>query len=734
MAWTDSNASPNALETKGGLPSQKAAASQDPWLKLANDALEKATTYADNNYRKQMEDGLRMFNNQHPRDSKYNSEVYKYRSKIFRPKSRSVVRKHEATAAAAFFSNPDYMSLDPLDEENDDQIASASIMKELLQYRLGSTKRGIHWFLTTLGAFQDSMTVGICASFQYWDYKVETRKVKKQAEFMGLTFDFEVEEEVVLEDKPCCEVLQVEHLLFDPGAKWFDVINTSPYVILKMPMYLRDVLDRMEDGYGRGEAPWKKLDKARLLQARISEDNPVQQARDGRKQDPNTQTSTVNEFDKVMVHLNFVKTEDGCFAYYTLKDLELLSEPVSIEEAFLHGEIPITLGFCVLETHKAVPNGLIGIGHQLQSEANEVVNQRLDNVKFVLNKRYLVRRGSQVDVEGILRNVPGGVTMVSDIEKDIKELVWNDVTASAYQEQDRLNADFDDLTGGGLNPGSVMTNRKLNETVGGMKMLAAGGNAITEYTITIFKETWVEPTLRQIIKLEQHYETDEVILAVAAKRAGQFQRFNMSQDLDKLLQQDLTLSVNIGMGATDPEARFQRFMQALGAYSQLAQQGPPDLNLLEARKELFGLAGFKDSKRFFGKADPRWTQAQQMLQQAEQIGQQVVDKAKDRLLRGQMQLERKEMQLELRELQASGDSPEMKERELMLEHKLKVWDANFEHELEMRKLDQEMMLARREAQQDMHIRGMEAMQGARHKEQMHQKKLREPAKQPETRH
>jgi hypothetical protein len=63
-------------------------------------------TYFDNNYRKQWEDNLRMFQSKHPRDSKYMSEAYKYRSRIFRPKSRSVVRKNEATAALAFFSNP----------------------------------------------------------------------------------------------------------------------------------------------------------------------------------------------------------------------------------------------------------------------------------------------------------------------------------------------------------------------------------------------------------------------------------------------------------------------------------------------------------------------------------------------------------------------------------------------------------------------------------------------------
>lgn len=672
----------------------------DPWMKLAKDAYSRSTTYFENNYQKQWEDGLRMFNSQHPRDSKYNSDAYKYRSRVFRPKSRSVIRKHEATAAMAFFSNPDVMSIDPVDTENEEQIMSAGVTKELMQYRL---TKSIPWFLTVIGAFQDTMNVGICASFQYWDYQTRKKKVKKSAEFMGLKFDFEVEEEVPIVDKPCCELIPISNIRFDPAAKWYDVVGTSPYLILQLPMYLRDVLDRMERGYGKGDAKWKRLDEKVLLQARVTDHDPIQQARDGRKEDPQSVTSTVNEFDVVMVHLNFLKTEDGCFTYYTLKDQHLLSEPELIDEVFLHGEIPVTIGFCIIETHQAVPKGLVQLGAQLQGEANEIANQRLDNVKLVLNKRYFVRRGSNIDVENLLRNVPGGVSMANDVEKDVREINWADVTQSSFQEQDRLNADFDDLEGGGLNSSSVMTNRRLNETVGGMKMMAQGANSLTEYTIRTFVESWVEPTLRQLVKLEQHYESDEVVIAIAAKRAGVWEKFNRSPDLDKLLKQELTLSINVGMGATDPEARFQRFMHALGAYTQISMQGPPDLDLMETRKELFGLAGFKDSKRFFTQVDPRWAQAKNMLKQAQQVANEVVQGGKDRILRGQMQLQRKQQQLDLRELSMDSEakdlqkSLELEAQKMQGEFALQQQDQQHQHTLQAADAAQNMRLKSQEA-------------------------------------
>lgn len=686
-----------------GSPSNTAAGSSNEWMKLAKDAYSRSTNYFDQNYRKSFEDGLRLFNSQHPRESKYNSDAYKYRSRIFRPKTRSVIRKHEATLETALFSNPDIVSIDPVNEESDTQIVSAAISKELLNYRL---TKSIPWFLTCIGAFQDAMNVGICASFQYWDYATRTQKVKKTARLGELSFEFEIEEEVPIIDKPCCELIPVQNIRFDPAAKWYDVVGTSPYLILELPMYLRDVLDRMEQGYGKGEAPWKQLDKKTLLQARITEPDQIQQARDSKREDPQAQSSTVNEFDVVMVHLNFIKTADGCFAYYTLKDKELLSEPAPIEDVFLPGKIPVVIGFCVIEAHKPVPNGLTHLGAQVQSEANEIANQRLDNVKFVLNKRWVVRRGSNIDVESMLRNVPGGVTMANDVEKDVREINWADVTSSSYQEQDRINADFDGLLGGGLDQGSVMTNRRLNETVGGMRLMAQGANQLTEYTIRIFVETWVEPVLRQLIELEQHYESDEVVLAIAAQKAGQYERFRMSPDLDKLLKQELTLSINVGMGATDPDARFQRFSRAMGTYAQMAQMAPPNANLDEIRAQLFGLAGFRDSKRFFDKqVDPRWAQARQMLQKAESIGQEVVNQSKDRILRGQMQLERKAHQLELRELAMENPQQEMalEMQKLAAEFQMRQREQNFEFMQAQREANQELALERFKAKEQANI-------------------------------
>ncbi len=642
----------NDGSASGGGPAPK----ENEWIKLARDADQRSTTYFDNNFRKPWEDDLRMFQSKHPKDSKYNADSYKYRSRIFRPKSRSVVRKNEATAALAFFSNPDVLNLDPENTDSMEQIIGAELMQHVLQYRLTKT---IPWFLTVIGGYQDAMTVGIVASTQTWRYRqrMEKKMVPALDPLTGAQVGM-VEQEVakVLEDKPQVDLFPVENILFDPAAHWYDVVATSPYIILKIPMYLNDVLDRMDSQDKQGKS-WNRLSKEVILKARVDPDDSMRQARNNAAEDAQSVTSDVNEFDVVMVHLNFIRRGEVCYAYYTLKSTNMLSEPVPVEEMFLHckdGRPPVQIGFCVLETHKAVPTSLIGLGKELQKEANEIVNQRLDNVKYVLNKRSLVRRGANVDVDSLLRNVPGGITMVNDVEKDIREVNWQDVTSSSYQEQNLVNGDFDELAGN-FAQSSVDSNRRLNETVGGMKLMAQGANTMTEYSITVFAKTWMEPVLRQLIKLEAAYETDEVILALAASKAKLFPKYNVSQVTDSMLNQELSLTVNIGQGATDPDSRLQRFTHATQIYTGVEQSGLPDVDLLEFRKEIYGLAGFQNSAKFFKpKIDPQVEQAMKVAHEAEGKAKELIDREKFALLERARKLDEREQKIRLDEAEAQN--------------------------------------------------------------------------------
>lgn len=598
------------------------------WLEIAKNAYSSSTTYIDGNYRKKWEDALRMTQSRHPADSKYLTDTYKHRSKIFRPKSRTLSRKHEAAVASAFFSNNDIISTSAVNNNDKKQAASAALWKEVINYRL---TKSIPWFQTVVGAMQDAMTVGVACSYQYWLYEGdEVTEQQPVTDPMGNLIDDgtgkplmqEVKKTIALKDKPCIELIPVENIRIDPGSSWVNPVESSPYVIRMIPMYICDVKQMMKKiDLKTGSPKWKLLEDGEIRSAMKNDNDSTSQTREQNRQDSkDAGNAPLTDFEIVWVHENFIRLDGREVVYFTLGTEFMLTEAKPLKEVYFHGERPIVMGTCVIETHKVMPDSPVIMGENLQREANEIVNQRLDNVKLVLNKRYIIKRGAQVDIKSLVRNVPGSITMANDINGDVREIEFNDVTGSSYQEQDRINVDYDELTGN-FSQGSVMTNRKMNETVGGMNLISNSANQITEYTIRIFTETWVEPVLRQLIKLEQKYETDEVILAIAASQAKIMDKYGINQVTDDLLNQELTLTVNVGMGATDPQQKLQKFMGAMTAFSNVAQMQLPNLDMQEIGKEVFGLAGYRDGGRFMVDEQQN-AHVQQIIQQAQGMVQQ----------------------------------------------------------------------------------------------------------------
>lgn len=590
------------------------------FLKLAKEAYEASTTYIDANYRKDWDFSIKAFRNEHSSDSKYSQPDYAHRSRLFRPKARSVMRKNEAAGAVALFSNMDVINTQPVNPDSVINVAMADCMKYLIEYRL---THSIPAFPLVMGGIQDAQKQGVVCSYNYWKYQNNNgRKVF---------------------DKPCIELRPVENLRFDPGADWMDVVGTTPYFCDIVPMYVCDVKAMMDSVDDKTNQPkWKKYEDAVIQRARPDEMDSTRQARQGNRQDPlmEKKNETLKSFDIVWVLRWFMRDSQGQdHTFYTLGQEELLTQAKPIDEVYFHGMRPYTLGYAILETHAPLKSTMPVMLKPLIHETNEIANQRLDNVKFVLNKRWLVARGRQVDVQSLVRNVPGGVTLMNDPKNDIVESNWADVTSSSYVEQDRLNADFDDLAGN-FSPNTKFANKGMNDTLGGSRMAAQGAGIMTDYLLRTIIETWWEPTLRQLVLLESYYETDSNVLAVCAQKARLFPKYGFAAVTDDMLMNEVIVSVNVGMGASNPNERFQKFMMATQAAIQLVAQAPPGFNVKEGIKEIYSNAGYRDGSRFFNEQiDPRMQKLMQMVQQAQQVieGKKIEQQA-------QMQLESAKIQ------------------------------------------------------------------------------------------
>ena len=550
----------------------------EEWLTLAKDTFRDSTNYLNSNIRHNWEKAVAHQNSEHANGSKYHSPTYRSRSKTFRPKTRTNNISAEASFAKALFSTSDLVSITPVDDGDPAQIISAEINKQLLQYRL---TKSIKWFLTAMGAYQNGRVYGMCVSHQYWDYE-------------------ETDDGEIIKDKPAIDLLPPENIRFDPNADWRDPLNDSPYVIRIVPKY---GIEAFEMTQKEGVYPWRDdITLARLVSAGTdSESDTTRSQREGGgRSDPSDADSTT-EFGMVYLHQNFVRKNGKDMVYWTAGSEFLLSDPIEVKEAYPHlrgEERPFAMGIVLLEAHKNYPASPTKLIENLQIDANDVANQRFDNVKLVLNKRYFIRKGATgLDTQALMRSSPGGGVVMGDIDRDVKVLDTNDVTSSSYQEQDRIDLAIDDITGT-FSQQSVQNNRNLNETVGGMEMMNSGSNDVSEYCTRVFIETWVEPVIRQLVRLEQYYENDQKILAVAAGKAQSYQTFGIDRMTDELLQQELTINVNVGFGSTSPEQKMNRIGSAINGVGFLPN-AIARIDEDEVIREVFGAAGFRDGARFF---------------------------------------------------------------------------------------------------------------------------------------
>jgi len=634
------NRPPTAQTESGG---DQAPDSMESWLERGQSAYRASTTYLDNNMRAGWEDGIRAFNNQHSAASKYNSQSFEKRSRLFRPKTRTIIRKNEAAAAAAFFSNMEVVDVAAQDPSNKEELASADIMKQLLEFRLG---KSIKWFHTVLGGLQEAQTMGAVAAHIYWDYatemvvdnaEVDVKPVEEGdneypeqgelpvgaftmggEEIKAVPVEVEVKAELkpkVLRDQPCVKLVPLENVRIDPGADWTDPINSSPYVIEIMPMYCMDVKTKFKKG------EWYEVSDGDLRNATVDRSSSTRTARDNGKEDRYQHDSkSLMDHEIVWVHRHIHKLDGKDWEFYMLSDQKMLSDPVPLEKNVLHGMRPYVIGCAILEAHKVFPTSVPTLAKDLQEQANEIANQRIDNVKFVLNKKWFVKRGKDADIGGLVRNVPGGVVLLDDPINDVREINFPDVTASAYQEQQSIDGDMNDLLGN-FSAAQVMADHGINGPARNMAMLSQSSGTLVEYMLRTYTETFIQPVLRQLVKLEQAYETDDVILSLAGKRANIMQRYGINQITDDLLDKELTLTVNVGMGATDPQMKLQKFVAAMNTFVGMMEKKVPGINMQEVGKEIFGHLGYADGSRFFTTDNPQMLQMQQQLQQQQQMMQ-----------------------------------------------------------------------------------------------------------------
>tara|TARA_R110000868_G_C10962416_1_gene768663 strand:+ start:1012 stop:3231 length:2220 start_codon:yes stop_codon:yes gene_type:complete len=566
---------------------------------------------------------LRAYHNEHSSRSKYLGRLYSNRTKLFRPKTRSAVRKNLASVGNALFSTSDVVSIRAEHDSDPRKLASAAVWNEVLNYRLDrtSTKAGIPWFLIAIGASMDAQLHGICCSKQCWEYEAttKTRQVEVRKPLMddlgqpvfspdGIPAEIisqeDEEYEKISKDRPMILLIPPENVILDESAPWYDPAQLSGYLTIQYPMTVNDAKAMMKSPGKTDETAWLDVPDEMLKTGSSEYDSQgVRLARQQSGQDRQSRSSGPGgEHGIVWMHENFVRFDGVDYHFWSIGSISYASKIRPTEEAYPEqlGARPYTIGYGAIESHTIYPMSPVESWQPLQQEANDIVNLQLDVMKQWAAPIAKVRQGRMFDWNSLQKRGAGGIDL---IVKDADDITFDrapDISSSTYMQSDRINADMDDLSGS-FSQGSVATNRALNETVGGMRLMSGSANSVTEFDLRLWVETWVEPVLRQVVRALQHYETDEAILSIAGERSKMVERFGVDSLTDEDLIHEASVSVNVGIGASDPMQRLQKLgmgFQMLGTIAPFFNK-KKKIDAEEIIKEVMGAIGFNDGMRFF---------------------------------------------------------------------------------------------------------------------------------------
>ncbi len=571
---------------------------EEDMLELAEEAYNSSTDYLETYKVREWVDAYMLYNGQHTKDTKFfDKNRPHYLSKFFIPKTYEFIITQTAYVKQAMFSGSHLIDCQIYNDYDKEAQIQADFFKTFLEYRLKSEK---NWFYKHIIAqYQDSHLTNFPCSKVAYDFKKQQAIVKP---------------------------ISVERIRIHPQADPFDPVNSSPYLIHIIPMYVYQVKKRMKS---KGDDKWLELSNDDLVRTVHTLENDVASARNDFESDieNNDGDTSLKDHQIVYVHENFIIGEDGeDYCFYTLGSNKLLSKIYKTKELYFHGR-PFVIGSVMLESGRVYPKSPVIHAKPLQEMLNELQNMSNDIKRKVAMPNYLVSRKVH-DLYALESAKPGSYIKVNDPTSDIVPLNTQ-TQANGLQEGIMTAATHIDDMLGRYGISTAQSRANANSSVGGMQQQASSANLISELYLSTFIETYVEPLLEMYLAVELQYNgTNKELVKKIFKDYGvedrALEKGVQPEDLPTQLSKmnkELKIGINAAVGASNPDMKFQKIIATLSQLSKLAAEMNPAMpyNMEEVIKETMSIQGYKNPSRFIKKSeDPMIAQLQQQVQQLQQ--------------------------------------------------------------------------------------------------------------------
>lgn len=596
-------------------------------LQIAQQCFTGSEDYFNATQRNRIMDAMARFRSQHPKGSKYWNDAFARRSKLFRPKTRAVIRKREASTVAALFSSNDVVNISATDSSDSNAARDARMQDALLNDRLTRDDR---WYKLVVGSIQDADRQGIMIGCTEWEYTEGTRYFDQDTG-MGRVKHAVTAPKI---DRPNFRLVPVENLRMSPAASWVDPVNTSPYLIELRPMFVGQIREYAKNP--RARIKYRELTDAELMMGASTDDyDPIRTQREGGKLDRYARNNAITDYTVVWVHRNIVRIEGEDYVFDTIGTTVMLSDVVPLSAVDPRGYRPYVIGSAMLESHNPFPEGAVTLMGPLQDAIDVNANLRVDANQMATSGRMFVKRSAGIDLHALARFSPGAAVEVDDLNS----VRWDFSRAppsSNVEENSLLNTELDNLIGN-FDQGSA-SRHPLQDTVGGMAMLADGSSQLMEYDLHTAAKTFFEPMLRQVMDLLRLWETDRDIAATIGSKFAVSER-----EFWKGLQTPTNLDVDVGYSATNPMKRLEKLTLGLKTMSEMFPYLMMMADQSEITSEIFSAIGYADASRFFpfmdqkAMEDPKYKTLIAQLNQMKMMAFPHIAEAQGRQQQGQAQ-------------------------------------------------------------------------------------------------
>lgn len=489
-------------------------------------------------------------------------EARKGRSNLFIPHTFSNVETMKCKLVNAMFAERPFVSTKVLDVYEADLAEQASKnMNNFLQYQF---EQKIKLIPIATDVILEAIIAGCAITKQGWKYRkklvkkrelqvVDGKKIKNSA--------VTVDKEVVTHDHPEIRLVPYDMFYPDPTAT---NVDDALYTVEKEFMDYAEMLNC-------GLYPVEKVRKLK--------DDANQYGNEINNQLEASGVATVSSDSKRGIELLHYWV-DSWHVVVANRKMVVLSE----ENPYYHMEKPYAKWEIL-----PMPNLWWGIScvemlHDLQLELNTNRNQRVDNVSFILNKMHKVRRGANIQ-ESELISRSGGVVNVDEMD-DIEELTFQDVTQSAYNEEDIIKKDMDTVIGvHDINRGSAGARR---ETATMASITDQNSNERFTTAIKMLEFAGFKDAIAQIIQLNQQFITDDTPYLVTGTD-GKFQEEMMTADDIVLEYQLVGLGKSIGY-ISNRDVKQSQMAQLLNAVTPFAEY----INVPEFLSKMFSMFELSD--------------------------------------------------------------------------------------------------------------------------------------------